>query len=289
MMGSTWLEHFGDMIVTNTTTGHQCVIEFKKSGFMQGPNYKVDGQITNSDDETVVKFSGTWNGHLKAEWVRNTKDIAAGTELMLWEIEEIDWSDKPYRLTDYALSFNYRSKEMKKIILPTDSRRRLDIHYLLKGEDKRATAWKQVAENKQREEEKDLKLKVGEGEDFWTPVWFKVGKDHQGNDFWYTTGNFWEERKKRETRLAAGEEVELVYGAGIKDTAADFSCYRAKYSDIIDNYVGEIRQKDKERETTQEEREREKEELEKALLNQEEEEEKHHTGKKAKKTKKVSS
>jgi hypothetical protein len=53
---------------------------------------------------------------------------------------------------------------LKKIILPTDSRRRLDVRYLIKGEDKRATAWKQIGENKQREEEKELKVKTGKDE-----------------------------------------------------------------------------------------------------------------------------
>jgi hypothetical protein len=56
------------------------------------------------------------------------------------------------------------SPELKKILLPTDSRRRLDIRYLIKGEDKRATAWKQIGENKQREEEKELKAKTGKDE-----------------------------------------------------------------------------------------------------------------------------
>jgi len=275
MMGSTWLEHFGELIVTNIKTGDQCVVDFKKSGFMQGPNYKIDGKIINKNtSETVIKLSGAWNSNLKGVWCTNTTDFEDGKEMVLWEMDEVDWSDKTYRLTDFALSLNYRPKEMKKLILPTDSRRRLDVRYLLKGEDKRATAWKQVAENQQREEEKEFKSRVGEGEDFWSPVWFTCKKDHQDVDFWFLTGQFWEEREKRAKLLASGQEVELYYGGSVKDTAADFTCYRAKYTDTIDDYLGEIRQKDKERENTKEMREKEKEALEKELLAQEAEEEK---------------
>lgn len=117
------------------------------------------------------------------------------------------------------------SPELKKLILPTDSRRRLDIRYLIKGEDKRATAWKQIGENKQREEEKELKSKTGKDEvtpspvaityrlqNFWDPIWFKLNKDHQDKDFWFFTDSFWEEREKREKEIKEGKDVEVWTG-----------------------------------------------------------------------------
>eukprot|EP01127_Copromyxa_protea_P001417 TRINITY_DN11414_c0_g1_i1.p1 TRINITY_DN11414_c0_g1~~TRINITY_DN11414_c0_g1_i1.p1 ORF type:complete len:496 (-),score=132.99 TRINITY_DN11414_c0_g1_i1:53-1540(-) len=247
MMGSTWLEHYGELTVVNTKNEDSCVIEFKKSGFMQGPNYKVEGKVT-SGKETIIKLSGTWNGGVSASWSADTKDFPEGTQMSLWEMDEEDYSEKAYRMSDFALSWNYLTPELKKLILPTDSRRRLDIRYLNKGEDKRATAWKQVAENKQREEEKELKQKAGDNENFWEPVWFKADKDHEDQDFWSFRGNFWQNREKRSKALAAGKEVELFYAPAIKDSAADFTCYRRLFSETIDNSLGSREKKEKEKE-----------------------------------------
>jgi len=264
MMGTTWLEHYGNLTVTNTKTGDKCNIEFKKASFMSGPNYKIEGEVT-SNKQTIIKIGGTWNGTVKAQWSKDTKDFESGTSYTLWEMAAEDWTDKAYRLTDFALSFNYVNSEMKKYTLPTDSRRRLDIRYLLKGEDKRATAWKQVGETKQRDDEKVLRSKVGESEDFWTPVWFKLDKDHQAQQFWYFTNTFWDERSQREQTVSEGKEVELYYAGSIKESAADFSSYRRLFSDSIDKYLGEIRQKENENEKTKDDIEKEKEALAKQL------------------------
>jgi len=264
MMGTTWLEHYGNLTVTNIATGDKCVFEFKKASFMSGPNYKIEGEVT-CKKQTVIKLSGSWNHSVKAVWQKDTKDFASGTSYCLWKMADEDWSDKAYRLTDFALTFNHVDKEMKKYLLPTDSRRRLDIRCLLKGEDKRATAWKLVGENKQRDDEKALRAKVGESEDFWNPIWFKLDKDHQSQNFWYFTNDFWEARDNRAKEVSAGKDVELCYSSLIKDSAADFSAYRRLFADSIDKYLGEIRQKEKDSEKTKEELEKEMAALEKQL------------------------
>jgi hypothetical protein len=95
----------------------QCVIDFKKSGFMQGPNYKIDGEVCSGKDTMYaycdlvpniisIKLSGTWNGSVKGSWSKDTKDFPSGTQLTLWEMEAEDFSSKAYRLSDYALTFN---------------------------------------------------------------------------------------------------------------------------------------------------------------------------------------
>jgi len=233
---------------------------------MQGPIYKIEGEVSNKK-ERIIKIGGSWNSHVKAVWLKDTKDFAKDTQYTLWSMEEEDWKDKAYRLTDYALSFNYVTPEMKKYLLPTDSRRRLDIRYLLKGEDKRATAWKQVGENKQREDEKMMKAKVAETEDFWSPVWFKLEKDHKdpSQTYWNFTDSFWKERAEKEEEVAGGKEIELYYAPTIKESAADFTCYRALFANTIDKYLGEIRQKERDSEKTKEEIEKEMEALKKQM------------------------
>eukprot|EP01126_Amoeba_proteus_P021890 TRINITY_DN2226_c0_g2_i3.p1 TRINITY_DN2226_c0_g2~~TRINITY_DN2226_c0_g2_i3.p1 ORF type:complete len:290 (-),score=52.51 TRINITY_DN2226_c0_g2_i3:109-978(-) len=245
VMGSTWLEHYGQLVVEDLSDGTDCRVDFHAGSWFRGVNYEIEAEIFDSQWNKVIQLNGAWNSHVSAEWISDTEDFPSGTQLTLWINDEEDWSLKPYRLTDYSLSFNYLSKEMKSIILPTDSRRRLDIRYLIKGEDKRATAWKKVKENKQREEEKIRKANSPEGEASWTPVWFKDSLSPTGEPFWVFNNEFWLDREKREKARSEGLPVQLHYASAIRDTASDFTCYKCLYSGQIDSYLGEIRQTEK--------------------------------------------
>jgi hypothetical protein len=62
------------------------------------------------------------------------------------------------------------TEDMKKLVLPTDSRRRLDLTYVLAGQPDTATACKKIMEERQRQDRKKR------GGDEWKPVWFKKAK-----------------------------------------------------------------------------------------------------------------
>jgi len=72
--------------------------------------------------------------------------------LKLWEWQVPHFKDQPYRLTKFATSLNYFPPELKYVLLPTDSRRRLDRFYLERGHSEYATLWKKVGEYRQRED-----------------------------------------------------------------------------------------------------------------------------------------
>jgi len=79
-------------------------------------------------------------------------------------------------------------------ILPkTDSRLRLDRSALEKGDAKTAAAEKYTLEEKQREERRKREKTGAE----WTPRWFRLAKDVDGQDYYQYVGGYWEEREKR--------------------------------------------------------------------------------------------
>lgn len=59
VVGKMWLEHYGDIDITNLTTGERCVVEFPKAGFFADkPETKISGHIFDKDGKKVyVSFS----------------------------------------------------------------------------------------------------------------------------------------------------------------------------------------------------------------------------------------
>lgn len=113
---------------------------------------------------------------------------------------------------------------------------------MLSGETTKATAWKRVAENKQRADEKTRNdawsAKSGKPkpesdiEAGWTPVWFQLTKDHNKQDFWVLNeeNNYW---KKRDQALQDGKEPkEVLKAKQIIGTAAEFPEYH-QYQDMF--------------------------------------------------------
>lgn len=47
-------------------------------------------------------------------------------------------------------------------------------------------------------------------QNFWDPIWFKLDKDHQDQDFWYFTDTFWDERANRERTVKDGKDIEVI-------------------------------------------------------------------------------
>jgi len=98
----------------------------------------------------------------------------------------VDW-------TEHTLKIVALTEEMKSYLPPTDSRLRADRYALEKGDAKAAAAAKHEIEEKQREERRKRE-KLGQE---WTPKWFKLSKDSDGQDFYEFLDGYWEERQKR--------------------------------------------------------------------------------------------
>jgi len=243
VVGSMWLEHYGEIDITNLTTGERCVVEFPKAGFFaDGPDVKISGYIFDKEGNKVVKLQGRWDEHLIGQWLVDTEDegFKKGAKIQLWKIVPTDFTGRPYRLTNYAMTFNYFPDELKKIILTSDSRRRPDRLWLEQGDCDNATQWKRVAEYRQRMDENDRKAAYkkskGEGKtdkdevqtkDYWTPNWFKLENDHRGKPIWTFNGKYWEIAKK----VAATGEPYIP--DNVKDTSCDFAAYHKNFFHLV--------------------------------------------------------
>ena len=48
LIGSFWLEHYGELNLVNKLTNDTCVVNFKKSGFFSRTNYEFEGVVKNA-------------------------------------------------------------------------------------------------------------------------------------------------------------------------------------------------------------------------------------------------
>jgi len=243
VVGTMWLEHYGEVDITNVTTGERCVIDFPKSGFFgDGPDFRISGHIFDKHGNKVVRLSGRWDESLVGQWLVDTQDegFKMKDKQTLWKVVPTDFSDRPYRWTNYALTLNYFPDEMKHHVLTTDSRRRPDRQFLEAGDTENATQWKRVAEYRQRMDENERKESYkklkGEGnidkeklhtKDYWSPNWFKNDVDHRGKPFWSFDGKYWESNQQ------VKETGKPVVPDNVKDTSSDFAAYTKNFSSLV--------------------------------------------------------
>jgi hypothetical protein len=207
----------------------QCNIAFKKSGLFQGTQFKVEGYIEDSNGKKLVKIEGKWNEKLEGRWLEDTITVKKGETRTLWTISLDTFLHDQYNFTKYTVSLNRLNQGEEHIILPSDSRRRLDRKYLELGDTDKATHWKKIIEERQRSDRRQRK-------ESWQPVWFRqveysdaVG---EGKSMWVYNGDFWDYRKKKEEALREGQFNDAqIFPDQIQKLACDFTSYEASTDD----------------------------------------------------------
>jgi len=116
---------------------------------------------------------------------------------------------------------------MENVVLPTDSRRRLDRSFLEKKDYDAATKWKRIMEERQRADKRTRETR----HEHWVPVWFKEeqvpftgGSDPLTSSYWSFKGKLWEER----------ENGQPVTPPAIVGLACDFTSYEPKSASNTD-------------------------------------------------------
>lgn len=178
MMGTKYLEHCGEMLLKNTTTGDHCVIDFKETGYWASSPNVVEGTIYSSDGNAVSQLEGKWDEAVSQKLDSNYLRV-------LWRVSPFPRDAAEfYGFTFFAITLNEITPEIAKKLPSTDSRFRPDVRALEEGDVAKAEDEKARLESMQRERRlagKDVR-----------PRWFKR---KEGTDIWIYTGGYWEARK----------------------------------------------------------------------------------------------
>eukprot|EP01129_Flabellula_baltica_P010944 TRINITY_DN46_c0_g1_i1.p1 TRINITY_DN46_c0_g1~~TRINITY_DN46_c0_g1_i1.p1 ORF type:complete len:426 (-),score=91.73 TRINITY_DN46_c0_g1_i1:122-1399(-) len=216
IIGNMWLEHYGDLNITNMKTGETCVVTFKKSGFFGSVNYKIEGYVQDAKGIDRIKITGNWNSHVVATWL----DTNESREL--WRCEEDNVAHQKYLYTNFSSKLISTEGVLLNLLPPTDSRLRLDRITLERGEYSLATRLKKLMEERQRGDRKER----AQTEEEWKPTFFHCIPEENGGEIWVYCGDYWEQREEKRALLAENENTEhLLNGGNACNTAADFKSY----------------------------------------------------------------
>uniref|UniRef100_A0A6B2L4H8 Oxysterol-binding protein n=1 Tax=Arcella intermedia TaxID=1963864 RepID=A0A6B2L4H8_9EUKA len=232
ILGSMWIEHYGLLDIKSTNGSLSCIVNFKQSGyFFQGTQYQIDGFIFHKDGKKLVKLEGRWDTQLTGTWLVDTPTTKAGETKLLWKNVTKPIIQPEYNFTPFTASLNDCNEIMEKVLLPTDSRRRLDRLFLQNGDTDNATQWKKVMEETQRTDRKNRNT------DQWDPVWFKPSDQDADKNLWVYVGGHWEQREERLKLVTEGKECGDAFPKAICGLACDFLNYPVRPSLLHDSHA----------------------------------------------------
>ncbi|SOV06484.1 related to OSH3 - Member of oxysterol-binding protein family [Ustilago sp. UG-2017a] len=161
LAGNKYLEHVGELVVTNESTGQRAVLEFKEGTMWGGSSSRngVEGKIYDANDSTVTTMKGKWSDSISRQKDKENYQL-------LWEANEMPpYAEEYYGFTYFAMSLNELSEDCKDVLPPTDSRLRPDQRAFEEGQVDKAEELKHKLEEAQRARRKKF-----QGE--YMPKWF---------------------------------------------------------------------------------------------------------------------
>lgn len=175
--GEKYIEHIGDMEVTNVDTGERAVVTFK-AGSWGGASTrnKIEGQIFDAHDHEKISITGKWDDSISRKTGSKSSEI-------VWQSSDfLKDAPKWYGFSEWTAQLNEITDDIKDVLPPTDSRLRPDQRAYEEGNVDKAEEQKHKLEVKQRERRAKWEAV---SKDAKPPQFFK-GED--GGEWHYTGG-----------------------------------------------------------------------------------------------------
>ena len=226
IVGSLWIDHYGEMCIKNWRTGEEVVLTFvpkasvwfgwnsdnsEKSSKHEG--CQITGKVLDSKGIARYEICGSWDSHLVARNLSKSCLNPILDQITLWKRNEMPLNSKSmFDFTSFARYLNEISPLLKTILPSTDSRLRSDQRALEEGKWSEANLAKENLESRQRDQRKLLIREYEEtgkangpstrfglsfGEVWWTPRWFERQVDlDTKEEYWRFTGDYWKNRQE---------------------------------------------------------------------------------------------
>ncbi|RDA85822.1 hypothetical protein CP532_5769 [Ophiocordyceps camponoti-leonardi (nom. inval.)] len=207
VMGEKYVEPVGNMTVTNDSSGHKAVVEFKSKGMFGGRSEEVQATAYGPDGaDTGRGLVGTWTTGLRMVGPGKSTAAAAAAAAEVWRVGRlVEQAATTYGLTEFAASLNELTEVERGRLAPTDTRLRPDQRLAEHGRLDEAEESKQRLEEAQRVRRRDMESR---GETY-RPRWFyRAEGGPEGEEVWkLKTGKegYWEERERGEWTGVGGK------------------------------------------------------------------------------------
>jgi len=199
--GNKYLEHVGEMRVTNHATDEYAIVQFKEGtggGLFGVPTKRniVSVIICNKNGKEQRKVVGKWSESLAREIGKDQYEV-------LWRAQSpgIPDHERYYGFTKFCCELNEITELERGKIPKTDTRYRPDQRMYEEGNVDEADVEKQRIEQRQRDYRKKLEA---EGKQF-EPQWFQMAEaEYEDNDegesagmTWKFNGKYWQARESQ--------------------------------------------------------------------------------------------
>lgn len=214
IVGNPTVDNYGEMVVTNHTTGDKIIVDMKQRGWRASSAYQLSGTVVDKNGQAQWAIGGHWNSKIFGKKLSPSKPNDAERRGSLVEKPEIStnanndpfhggafliWQAAPrpkipFNLTSFAVTLNGIDDNLKEFLAPTDTRLRPDQRAMEDGEYDKAADEKHRVEEKQRAARKEREMR----HESYKPNWF-VKKRHPvtGDAFWEFKGEYWRTRKDK--------------------------------------------------------------------------------------------
>jgi len=169
LAGNKYLEHVGEMVITNLLTNDRLVIQFKEGTMFGGPANRnhIEGTMYDRNNGVMGTIKGKWDEQVARVMDKDHLQV-------LWEVDPLPPNpSRYYGFTRFAISLNEVTEDIKGVLPPTDTRLRPDQRALENGDADQAEELKMLLESEQRERRKQLE----ESGQAHQPQWFHPGSD----------------------------------------------------------------------------------------------------------------
>ena len=73
ILGTIWLDHYGDVEFVNMTTGEKAKVKFKPCGWFSKGWHEIEGTIYDAKNTAVINIKGKWNESISVSKIRDWK------------------------------------------------------------------------------------------------------------------------------------------------------------------------------------------------------------------------
>eukprot|EP01107_Rhizomastix_libera_P007584 TRINITY_DN22605_c0_g1_i1.p1 TRINITY_DN22605_c0_g1~~TRINITY_DN22605_c0_g1_i1.p1 ORF type:complete len:505 (+),score=165.49 TRINITY_DN22605_c0_g1_i1:22-1515(+) len=264
IIGSTWIEFYGECKIENLTTGDVCTLNVDPAGWFGSYSYGFNGVCKTKSGLECIKLGGKWSEGGEANWISQVAKEAYLKEAPIRNPLPVDqfpdtikaiaekiagtppaphnnicdallvkrWSVYPNNFAyPFSMSkFAHHLCEVKcpdQCLISTDCRLRPDRRALELAIKERAVYYKSFLEEEQRKDRRELEAQLGKDAK-WEPVWFKPISE----DYYVYNGNYWEQseqafnkNKKAEEESKENPNFEIFCPKQNKGKAMDFLRY----------------------------------------------------------------
>ncbi|KAM4688494.1 oxysterol-binding protein-related protein 3 isoform 1-T1 [Discoglossus pictus] len=181
LSGQRWIEHYGEIIIKNTTNNTcQCKVTFMKAKYWNPNVHEIEGTVTDRNGKVVHRIFGKWHESIFYG--------SSSSPTCVWRSSPMPKDyELYYGFTSFALYLNEMDPKIKPHLPRTDTRFRPDQRFLEEGNVEGAELQKQRIEQLQRERRRVLEDNHLEHQ----PRFFRKAND----DCWVTNGSYWQLRK----------------------------------------------------------------------------------------------